>query len=235
MDLIAEIRSESECDNQEIMQVAQSEEAANTIDASDVVNAAGATDSIDSENVGNDGEFLQEDLGASAENLPTTEIVASDSSSSPAIADDLINGCSQETGVENELDAEMVSEDELPPPNLKPTIDDAEDLSDEELPGPARAELPADTEVVSEDELPSNKVKRKADESHEIDNTNEDIDTPKKRAKTELDSNYHTYIHLIVEMSLTIFVETFKLQTITEKKTYLKIATKRYKKNHYPS
>lgn len=177
------------------MQVTQSEEVTNVIDATDgdMIDTAGAMDTIESEDVGNDGDgFIQEGLDQVSRDLPITETVASDSSSSPAIADDLLNGCSQETKVENELDAEMVSEDELPAP-AQPTIDDAEDLSDEELPGPKRAELPADTEVVSEDEFPSsNKVKRKADESNEADNTNEeDIDTPKKRAKTELDSKYH--------------------------------------------
>lgn len=199
MEFIAEVQSESECDNQEAMQVTQSEEATHAIDASDLI---GAADAIDSEDVGNDGGFMPEELDATTTDLPITETVASESSSSPAIADDILNGCSQETKVENEneLDAEMVSEDELPAP-AQPTIDDAEDLSDDELPGPKRAELPADTEVVSEDEFPSsNKVKRKADESHETDNTNEDIDTPKKRAKTELDSKYpkHNNFHLIV-------------------------------------
>lgn len=118
----------------------------------------------------------------------TTEI-NSDSSSLPAIAEDLPNGCSQDTKIDtNELDAEMVSEDELPAP-AQPKIDDAEDLSDEELPGPKRAELPADTEVVSEDELPSsNKAKRKIEDGHEADNTNDNAETPKKRAKPEADS-----------------------------------------------
>lgn len=178
------------------MQVTESEEATNAIDASDIMDAA---DAIDSEDVGNDGGFIQEESDAPITDLPIAETIASESSSSPAIADDLLNGCSQETKVENELDAEMVSEDELPAP-AQPTIDDAEDLSDDELPGPKRAELPADTEVVSEDEFPSsNKVKRKADESHETDNTNEDIDTPKKRAKTELDSKYSKHFCIAID------------------------------------
>lgn len=187
------------------MHVTESEEATNAIDASDMIDAA---DAIDSEDVGNDGGFLQEELDATTTDLPLTETVVSESSSSPAIADDLLNGCSQDTKVENvELDAEMVSEDELPAP-AQPTIDDAEDLSDDELPGPKRAELPADTEVVSEDEFPSsNKVKRKADESHETDNTNEDIDTPKKRAKTELDSKYPKTLKfdLLVETNFSTY------------------------------
>lgn len=115
--------------------------------------------------------------------------VNSDSSSLPAIAEDLPNGCSQDTKISNELDAEMVSEDELPAP-AKPKVNDAEDLSDEELPGPKRAELPADVEeVVSEDEFPSsNKSKRKIEDGHEADFTNDTSETPKKRAKPENDS-----------------------------------------------
>lgn len=116
--------------------------------------------------------------------------VNSDSSSLPAIAEDIPNGCSQDTRAENELDAEMVSEDELPAP-AQPKIDDAEDLSDEELPGPKRAELPADTEVVSEDEFPSsNKIKRKIDGNVDSDNTNDNAATPKKRAKPEEDGKF---------------------------------------------
>lgn len=117
--------------------------------------------------------------------------IKSDSSSLPAIAEDLPNGCnSQDTKVSNELDAEMVSEDELPAP-AQPKIDDAEDLSDEDLPAPKRAELPADTEIVSEDELPSsNKTKRKIEDGHEADSTNDNAETPKKRAKSETDSTY---------------------------------------------
>ncbi|KAJ2953319.1 hypothetical protein O0L34_g906 [Tuta absoluta] len=63
-------------------------------------------------------------------------------------------------------ETEVVSEDELPEVQ-KPSIKDAENVSDDELPGPKPAELPADTEVVSEDELPSSKKesrKRKPNE-----------------------------------------------------------------------
>lgn len=117
--------------------------------------------------------------------------INSDSSSLPAIAEDLPNGCnSQDTKISNELDAEMVSEDELPAP-AQPKIDDAEEVSDDDLPAPKRAELPADTEVVSEDELPSsNKAKRKIEDGHEADSTNDNAETPKKRAKSETDSTY---------------------------------------------
>lgn len=160
-------------------------------DATDTLNTAtGAIEMqpMQAESVADmDGEYIHE-LNVRTD-LPVTETVASDSNSSPAIADDLLNGCSQETKIDNELDAEMVSEDELPVPSAPVQPTDLSDLSDEELPGPKRAELPADTEVVSEDEFPStNKVKRKAEENHDVDSLNEDVDTPKKRAKTELDS-----------------------------------------------
>lgn len=60
--------------------------------------------------------------------------VANDNNSSsneiPAISEDLPNGCSQDTKVEDGLDAEMVSEDELPAPAK--LVDDAEEVSDEE-------------------------------------------------------------------------------------------------------
>lgn len=108
----------------------------------------------------------------------------SESNSSPAIAEDIPNGCSQETN-DDGLDAEMVSEDELPAP-AQPKVDDAEEVSDEELPGPKLAELPADTEVVSEDELPSsNKTKRKADDGYDPSSPTEGNETAEKRQKTE--------------------------------------------------
>lgn len=177
-----------ECDNQDMMQVnldaLQSQTTgADATDADLQLQPPPPPQSID---------LIDDEQQLTVQTIETTE-ANSDSSSLPAIAEDLPNGCSQETKVSNELDAEMVSEDELPAP-AQPTIDDAEDLSDDELPGPKRAELPADTEVVSEDELPSsNKVKRKAEEVQEAGNTSESADTPKKRAKTELDSNYFHY------------------------------------------
>lgn len=51
-----------------------------------------------------------------------------------------------------DLDAELVSEDELPLPQ-KELVLDAVEVSDDELPGPIEAELPADAEEVSEDEI----------------------------------------------------------------------------------
>lgn len=43
-------------------------------------------------------------------------------------------------------ETEVVSEDELPTVQ-KPSVKDAENVSDDELPGPKPADLPADTEV----------------------------------------------------------------------------------------
>ncbi|XP_046971445.1 pre-mRNA-processing factor 39 isoform X2 [Vanessa cardui] len=66
-------------------------------------------------------------------------------------------------------ETEVVSEDELPAVQ-KPSVKDAENVSDDELPGPKPAELPADTEVVSEDELPASKKesrKRKTGEERD--------------------------------------------------------------------
>ncbi|KAL0869121.1 hypothetical protein ABMA27_007420 [Loxostege sticticalis] len=69
-------------------------------------------------------------------------------------------------------ETEVVSEDELPTVQ-KPSVKDAENVSDDELPGPKPADLPADTEVVSEDELPASKKdvkesrKRKPDEERD--------------------------------------------------------------------
>ncbi|CAK1550545.1 unnamed protein product [Leptosia nina] len=80
------------------------------------------------------------------------------------------NKTSKEVGCAGET--EVVSEDELPAVE-KPSVKDAENVSDDELPGPKPADLPADTEVVSEDELPSSKKessrKRKPDEECDYD------------------------------------------------------------------
>lgn len=77
------------------------------------------------------------------------------------------------------LDAENISEDELPAP-VKPKVQDAEEVSDEELPGP-KVEMPDDTEVVSDDELPVQK-KRKHDDYDPNDPTDDGVE---KRQKTE--------------------------------------------------
>lgn len=173
-----------ECDNQDMMQV--------NLDALELVG-----DATDANNPPISTEPIDEVNEAANQTYTTINAIEvnSDSSSLPAIAEDLPNGNSQDTKISNELDAEMVSEDELPAP-AQPKVDDAEDLSDEELPGPKRAELPADTEVVSEEEFPSsNKVKRKIEESQEGSvNDNDTAETPKKRAKAELDSKYSSYI-----------------------------------------
>lgn len=123
---------------------------------------------------------------ATADDVDMDEILnaANQDDSPPAIAEDLANGDnSQATKVD--IDAEMVSEDELPAPS-QAKVDDAEEVSDEELPGPKLAELPADTEVVSEDELPSsNKSKRKVDEGYDPGSPTESSEIPEKKAKAD--------------------------------------------------
>ncbi|XP_055605808.1 pre-mRNA-processing factor 39 [Uranotaenia lowii] len=75
-------------------------------------------------------------------------------SSDNALAEGLANGLTEEDSKNTDLDAEMVSDEELPQP-VKEKVHDAEEVSDDELPGPKAAELPAEAEVVSEDELPA--------------------------------------------------------------------------------
>lgn len=87
-----------------------------------------------------------------------------------------------------DLDAENISEDELPAPT-KPKVQDAEEVSDEELPGPKMAELPADTENVSEEEFPASqtttkKEKRKLQDYDPSEPTDES-DAPEKKMKKD--------------------------------------------------
>lgn len=125
-----------------------------------------------------------DDVIESMEITETPTITLEESKSDVAIAEDLPNGeNSDDTRVD--IDAEMVSEDELPAPSQE-KVDDAEEVSDEELPGPKLAELPADTEVVSEDELPSsNKVKRKVDEGYDPGSPTESSEAPEKKVKPD--------------------------------------------------
>ena len=83
-----------------------------------------------------------------------------------------------------DLDAENISEDELPQP-AKPKVQDAEEVSDEELPGPKMAELPADTEVVSEEELPALKKEGKRKHESEYDPSEPTDEVDEKKPKTE--------------------------------------------------
>lgn len=88
-----------------------------------------------------------------------------------------------------DLDAENISEDELPIPS-KPKIQDAEEVSDDELPGPKLAELPADTEIVSEEEFPASNSITKNDGKRKIEDYDpseptEESDIPEKKIKKE--------------------------------------------------
>lgn len=191
----------------------------------------------DSTDVNNPPISMEPNNDESTENVATavtteTTEVNSDSNSLPAISEDLPNGNSQDTKISNELDAEMVSEDELPAP-AQPKVDDAEDLSDEELPGPKRAELPADTEVVSEDEFPSsNKAKRKCDGGKE--GADENADTPKKRAKADSDSKNHFYSFFSYNLGIifTNFIALLFIFQIKMQKNRAKLVTKRHREKH---
>lgn len=123
-----------------------------------------------------------------------------------AIAENLENGASENT----DLDAEMVSEDELPAPN-KPKVQDAEEVSDDELPGPKLAELPADTEVVSEEELPNSSKKdtsKRKLEDYDPSSPTDDTEAPEKKIKTEGEGgeNVTTNVQLQI-VTKTLFVE----------------------------
>ncbi|CAH0594248.1 unnamed protein product [Chrysodeixis includens] len=85
------------------------------------------------------------------ENAAETGAVVKEETATPTKKSNKVGGAEE---------TEVVSEDELPEVQ-KPSIKDAENVSDDELPGPKPAELPADTEVVSEDELPSSKKESK--------------------------------------------------------------------------
>lgn len=104
-----------------------------------------------------------------------------------AIAENLDNGQVLDKTA-TDLDAEMVSEDELPAPS-KANVQDAEEVSDDELPGPKLAELPADTECVSEEELPNTQKKdtgKRKLEDYDPSSPTDDAESPdKKKVKTE--------------------------------------------------
>jgi pre-mRNA-processing factor 39 len=132
-------------------------------DQNDVVSVQDSVDNDDYQMVDEQSMDKTEDTFAQSEDLKVVDQQATD------------------------LDAENISEDELPMP-LKPKVQDAEEVSDEELPGPKMAELPADTEVVSEEELPAatnvNKKdgKRKLDDYDPSEPTDEN-DSPEKKLK----------------------------------------------------
>ncbi|CAB3249162.1 unnamed protein product [Arctia plantaginis] len=81
-------------------------------------------------------------------------------------------------------ETEVVSEDELPEVQ-KPSVKDAENVSDDELPGPKPAELPADTEVVSEDELPASKKDSKESRKRKTENERDGYDPGSPTSESE--------------------------------------------------
>lgn len=150
------------------------------------------TDSIDNllANLAEDNANSLPSVGGgddSQQNAVEQSEVASENSSQPAIAEDIPNGNRSLDTKNDALDAEMVSEDELPEPKVS-KVDDAEEVSDEELPGPKRAELPADTEVVSEDELPaSSRGKRKAEGGYDPASPTDGGDAGEKKPRKDSD------------------------------------------------
>lgn len=109
------------------------------------------------------------------------------SSSDNALAEDIANGGdSNATETKADPDAEMVSEDELPPAPEKIIVKDADEVSDEELPGPKLAELPDDTEVVSEDELKMTDTPKRKHEDGENDGASPKSDSIEKKAKLDV-------------------------------------------------
>ncbi len=145
-----------------------------------------------------ESRFASTEVNHSSDGLKTEDVDAlvselvhsaamdqNDTVSNPAaVAEELPNGDnSQDTKLD--IDAEMVSEDELPAPSQE-KVDDAEEVSDDELPGPKLAELPDDTEVVSEDEFPSsNKNKRKVDVGYDPGSPTESSEVPEKKTKID--------------------------------------------------
>ncbi|XP_058445368.1 pre-mRNA-processing factor 39 [Malaya genurostris] len=109
-------------------------------------------------------------------------------SSDHALADNLANGFTEEDSKNTDLDAEMVSEDELPRP-VQPQVQDAEEVSDDELPGPRLAELPADAEIVSEDELPHSSEKLVPQLPTDTDNVSDEELPAAKKAELPADTD----------------------------------------------
>jgi pre-mRNA-processing factor 39 len=156
---------------------------------------------LDSQNF--DYDAVAEEVGEEQETVGTMEVDQNETASSGnAIAEDLENGLNENDDTKTGLDADMVSEEELPvtlnvanaevvsdeelPAVPKEAVKDAEEVSDDELPGPKMAELPADTEVVSEEELPASTKKRKAEDGYDPNSPTEatSADIPEKKLKT---------------------------------------------------
>lgn len=141
------------------------------------------------------------------------------SASNPAaVAEELPNGDnSQDTKLD--IDAEMVSEDELPAPSQE-KVDDAEEVSDDELPGPKLAELPDDTEVVSEDELPSsNKNKRKVDVGYDPGSPTGSSEVPEKKTKIdEPQGRLLLFLLLLLFIILSYAIRYFQMLKRKKKK-----------------
>lgn len=107
-----------------------------------------------------------------------TESVVKSESATPTKKSSKVGGAEE---------TEVVSEDELPEVQ-KPSIKDAENVSDDELPGPKPAELPADTEVVSEDELPASKKEVKESRKRKTEDERDGYDPGSPTSENESSS-----------------------------------------------
>lgn len=189
-------------------------------------------------------ENLNEDTNASmANDLPEeipeeTKTRDETGSSDNALAEDIANGDSNATETKADPDAEMVSEDELPPAPEKIIVKDADEISDEELPGPKMAEIP-DTEVVSEDELKMETPKRKHEDGDESSPKSEsqtqkkvktdggDAKTEEKKKLPDLDK----YWKAVNDDSTDFTAWTYLLQYVDHEVIKHLIKTKNYRKN----
>ncbi|XP_055630976.1 pre-mRNA-processing factor 39 isoform X2 [Toxorhynchites rutilus septentrionalis] len=109
-------------------------------------------------------------------------------SSDHALAENVANGFNEDDSKNTDLDAELVSEDELPQP-VQPQVQDAEEVSEDELPGPKVAELPPDAEVVSEDELPQSSEKLTLELPTDTDNVSDEELPAAKKAELPADTD----------------------------------------------
>uniref|UniRef100_A0A1Q3F362 Uncharacterized protein n=1 Tax=Culex tarsalis TaxID=7177 RepID=A0A1Q3F362_CULTA len=136
---------------------------------------------------------LDEDYVPPAPEAPSLDVNGDNTndvtgSSDNALAENVANGLNEDDSKNTDLDAEMVSEDELPQP-VQPQVHDAEEVSDDELPGPKLAELPADAEVVSEDELPHSTEKIAPELPTDTDNVSDEELPAAKQAELPKDTD----------------------------------------------
>ncbi|KAJ8723916.1 hypothetical protein PYW07_007896 [Mythimna separata] len=132
---------------------------------------------------------LKETVQEEKEEVPKEQSVTNDSTVKSEISESVVKEenatpTKKVNKVGSAEETEVVSEDELPEVQ-KPSIKDAENVSDDELPGPKPAELPADTEVVSEDELPAAKKENKESRKRKTEDERDGYDPGSPTSETE--------------------------------------------------